>query len=140
MPPRRKTTHASTTPTVERQPENLHIALLLSRSQITCSLRAPLWFKQNRCENVAFAAFFRFYLFMLPLMQRWACLAAKAGVPFEGDALAVCHINHGVPRLLDPVALHAIAPNHLQGPLHRAHLLSAHYQVLLRASFLYDTN
>ena len=96
-------------PPSKDKPENLHIALILSRSQITRSLRAPLWFKQNRCDNIAFAAFFRFYLLMLPLLQRWACLAVRAGVPSEGDALAICHVNHGLPRLLDPVALHAIA-------------------------------
>jgi len=59
-------------PPSKDKPENLHVALILSRSQITRFLRAPPWFKQNRCENVAFAAFLRFYLLMLPLIQRWA--------------------------------------------------------------------
>ena len=30
-------------------------------------------------------------------------------MPSEGDALASCHVNHGLPRLLDATALHAIA-------------------------------
>ena len=59
-------------PPSKDKPGNLHLDLILSRSQITRALRTPLWFKQNRCENIAFAAYFRFYLLMLPLIQRCA--------------------------------------------------------------------
>jgi len=98
-------------PNDPKLPESTHLTLILTRSQAMCALSASQFLKANRVESLAFAAYMRFYLLLLPLSQPWATNSRLVGVHSECDALNVCRVTLGKVHekvcLMDPCGNHA---------------------------------